>query len=64
MSAADLEVQVVDRVSGTPLATVSHQGTKYVVAEAGEEFQVKVKLYNGANRNHKVCSSCAVSVPD
>lgn len=52
---SDLEVQVVDRSSGSPLATVNHQGTQYVVADAGEEFLVKVKLINTTRTDHKVC---------
>lgn len=53
-----IDVQVTGRQTGTALASIQHQGTRYIVAEAGEEFQVKVQLSSNGHRDHRVSSEC------
>jgi hypothetical protein len=56
--------EIIDKQTREVLPTLSHNGQKYIVTEAGTEFEVKVRLNNLTGQEHKVinaigCSSVA-----
>lgn len=54
MTSSIISCEVLKAGSNDPLPSVFHNGQRYIVAEAGVEFLVRVKMNNATAQEHKV----------
>jgi hypothetical protein len=57
---SSLTCEIVHKQTKDVLPTLSHNGQKCIVTEAGTEFEVKVRLENRTGQDHKASSKLLV----